>query len=79
MFDAALARRIRLVGFEVDGVLTAGSLLIGAHDGRKIELKRFDSQDGAGAWLLRARGVWADVLREYLVERGGGDVQVRAG
>jgi 3-deoxy-D-manno-octulosonate 8-phosphate phosphatase (KDO 8-P phosphatase) len=57
VLDAALARRIRLVGLDVDGVLSDGGLYIGAIDGKRFELKRFDSQDGAGAWLMRRAGL----------------------
>jgi 3-deoxy-D-manno-octulosonate 8-phosphate phosphatase (KDO 8-P phosphatase) len=57
MIDAALARRIRLVGFDVDGVLSDGGLYIGRVGDHPVELKRFDSQDGSGAWLLRRAGL----------------------
>ncbi|HXF95054.1 MAG TPA: HAD hydrolase family protein [Gemmatimonadales bacterium] len=55
--DAALARRIRLVGFDVDGVLTDGGLYLGQVDGRPVELKRFDTQDGVAVWMLRRAGL----------------------
>lgn len=52
--SAARARAIRLVGFDVDGVLTdAGVYLAG--DG--TELKRFDIQDGLGIKLLQQAGL----------------------
>jgi 3-deoxy-D-manno-octulosonate 8-phosphate phosphatase (KDO 8-P phosphatase) len=54
MFDAALARKIRLIGFDVDGVLTANDVWIGEVDGVRREYKRFDIQDGFGIRLLRA-------------------------
>jgi 3-deoxy-D-manno-octulosonate 8-phosphate phosphatase (KDO 8-P phosphatase) len=54
---AALARRLKLVGFDVDGVLTDGSLYIGMVGGHPVELKRFHSQDGMGSWLLRGAGL----------------------
>lgn len=57
MIDPALARTIRLVAFDVDGVLTDGGLYIGHADGRRVELKRFDSQDGLAVWLLRQAGL----------------------
>lgn len=50
----ARARHIRLVIFDVDGVLTDGSLYIDA-DGR--ELKAFHSRDGHGMKMLQACGV----------------------
>ena len=48
------ARRIRLVIFDVDGVLTDGSLFIG-DDGQ--EYKAFNSRDGHGMKMLRSTGV----------------------
>lgn len=57
MIDAAAARRIRMVGIDVDGTLTDGGLYIGVADGRYVELKRFDIQDGLGIVLLRMAGL----------------------
>ena len=48
------ARRIRLVGFDVDGTLTDGRLLYGT-DGH--EAKSFHVQDGMGLTLLRHAGI----------------------
>ena len=48
-----LARRIRLVIFDVDGVLTDAGVYIGAvSTGESVELKRFDIQDGVGLKML---------------------------
>lgn len=58
--DPALAKRIRLVCFDVDGVLTDGGIYLGAGttDTRApFELKRYDIQDGLGTVLLRACGL----------------------
>jgi 3-deoxy-D-manno-octulosonate 8-phosphate phosphatase (KDO 8-P phosphatase) len=58
--DPALARRIRLVCFDVDGVLTDGGIYLGAgtNEARApFELKRYDIQDGLGTVLLRGRGL----------------------
>jgi 3-deoxy-D-manno-octulosonate 8-phosphate phosphatase (KDO 8-P phosphatase) len=57
MFDLAASRRIKLVGFDVDGVLTDNALFLGMHDGQRVELKRFDVQDGVGFALLRESGI----------------------
>jgi 3-deoxy-D-manno-octulosonate 8-phosphate phosphatase (KDO 8-P phosphatase) len=62
MIDPALARRIKLVGCDVDGTLTDGGLYIGTADGRRVELKRFDIQDGMGIHLLRAAGLVVAVV-----------------
>jgi 3-deoxy-D-manno-octulosonate 8-phosphate phosphatase (KDO 8-P phosphatase) len=48
------ARAIRVVIFDVDGVLTDGSLFLG-DDGQ--EYKAFHSRDGHGMKMLRATGV----------------------
>jgi 3-deoxy-D-manno-octulosonate 8-phosphate phosphatase (KDO 8-P phosphatase) len=51
------ARRIRLVGLDVDGVLTDNGVYVGMVGGRPTELKRFDIQDGIGIDLLRLAGL----------------------
>lgn len=56
--DAALARRIRLVVLDVDGVMTDGGIYLGATErGEPVEMKRFDIQDGLGIRLLREAGI----------------------
>ena len=57
MFDATLAKSIRLLGFDVDGVLTANDTWIGEQQGQRVEFKRFDIQDGFGIRLLRETGI----------------------
>jgi 3-deoxy-D-manno-octulosonate 8-phosphate phosphatase (KDO 8-P phosphatase) len=51
MSDAA--RRVRLLGLDVDGVLTDNAIHIGLVGGLRVEFKRFDIQDGLGLVLLR--------------------------
>ncbi len=55
--DAAKAARVRLVALDVDGVLTDNGIWIGPIAGARVELKRFDIQDGLGLKLLRAAGI----------------------
>lgn len=55
--DAALARRIRLVGLDVDGVLTDGGIYLGDVGGQALEVKRYDIQDGLGVVFLREAGL----------------------
>lgn len=56
--SAELAERVRLVIFDVDGVLTDAGVYVGeTEDGRAVELKRFDIQDGVGIKLLRDSGL----------------------
>lgn len=57
LFDAAIAKRIRLIGFDVDGVLTENDVWIGEIETRREEFKRFDIQDGFGIRLLRGSGI----------------------
>src|SRR6476646_8143690 len=55
--DAAIARSIRLVGIDVDGVLTDGGIYLGAVDGTPLEFKRYDIQDGLGIYFLRKAAI----------------------
>ncbi len=55
----AKAAQIRLIIFDVDGVLTDGSLFIG-DDGE--EYKAFHSRDGHGMKMLRATGVEIGII-----------------
>ena len=57
MIDAALARRIKVVGFDVDGVFTDGGIYVGRVGDHSVEFKRFDSQDGIAVWALRQAGL----------------------
>ncbi|HSG08699.1 MAG TPA: HAD-IIIA family hydrolase [Longimicrobiales bacterium] len=50
-----LARRIKLVVLDVDGVLTDGGVYVGLRSGE--EFKRFDIQDGLGMKLLEKAGL----------------------
>lgn len=57
MIDVELARRIRLVGLDVDGVLTDGGVYIGQVGDHPVEMKRFHIQDGLGVKFLRQAGI----------------------
>jgi 3-deoxy-D-manno-octulosonate 8-phosphate phosphatase (KDO 8-P phosphatase) len=57
VIDRELAQRIRVVGIDVDGVLTDGGLYIGDASGAHVELKRYDIQDGLGIRFLRDAGI----------------------
>jgi 3-deoxy-D-manno-octulosonate 8-phosphate phosphatase (KDO 8-P phosphatase) len=65
-----VARRIKLVGLDVDGVLTDGGIYLGHADAKPtglfqpsggysapFELKRYDIQDGIGITFLRKAGI----------------------
>jgi 3-deoxy-D-manno-octulosonate 8-phosphate phosphatase (KDO 8-P phosphatase) len=52
-----VARRIRLVGLDVDGVLTEGGIYLGSVGDTPHEFKRYDIQDGLGIHFLRRAGI----------------------
>jgi 3-deoxy-D-manno-octulosonate 8-phosphate phosphatase (KDO 8-P phosphatase) len=55
---AAVARAVRLIVLDVDGVQTDGGLYIGAlAEGSTVELKRFHITDGLGVKLLQKAGI----------------------
>ena len=55
---AEVANRIKLVIFDVDGVLTEAGIFVGSTmDGEPLELKRFDIQDGVGIKMLGWAGL----------------------
>jgi len=57
MIDPELARSIRLVGLDVDGVMTDGGIYLGAADGKAVELKRYEIQDGLGVHFMQRAGL----------------------
>ena len=57
MIEPERAKRIKLLGLDVDGVLTDNGLWIGTVGGQRVEFKRFDVQDGLGFVLLRLSGL----------------------
>lgn len=60
--DAATAARIRLVCFDVDGVLTDGGIVLGDAGGARVELKKYDIQDGLGIVMLRQAGLLTAII-----------------
>ena len=73
--DAAAARRIRLVGLDVDGVLTDGGIYLGDVQGAPMEFKRYDIQDGLGVSFLRMAGLKVVICTGRVSE----SVRIRAG
>jgi 3-deoxy-D-manno-octulosonate 8-phosphate phosphatase (KDO 8-P phosphatase) len=57
MIATALAKRIKLVGLDVDGVLTDGGIYLGDVGGTPLECKRYDIQDGLGIRFMRSSGI----------------------
>lgn len=72
--DAALAGRIKLVCFDVDGVLTDGGIYLGDAGGARVELKRYDIQDGLGIKMLQQAGI----LTAIITGRESQSVELRA-
>jgi len=60
--DADLAKRIRLVGLDVDGVLTEGGIYLGDVNGARIEFKRYDIWDGLGIKMLQFAGIEVAII-----------------
>lgn len=58
----ALAARVKLVCFDVDGVLTDGGIVLGDVDGQRVELKQYDIQDGLGIVMLRQAGLRTAII-----------------
>ena len=75
MIDAVLARSIKLLALDVDGVMTDGGIYLGSVDGRPMEFKRYDIQDGVGLHLLRYVGVKLAIV----TGRVSDSVRLRAG
>lgn len=73
--SADVARRIRLVVFDVDGVLTDAGVYLGlGPGGDAIELKRFDIQDGLGIKML----MWAGLDVAFVSGRASEATRLRA-
>jgi 3-deoxy-D-manno-octulosonate 8-phosphate phosphatase (KDO 8-P phosphatase) len=62
MIDRVLARRIKLVALDVDGVLTDGGIYLGAIQGQTLEFKRYHIQDGLGVHLMQRAGLRVAVV-----------------
>lgn len=60
--DPAIARRVRLVCFDVDGVLTDGGVILGDAAGERVELKQYDIQDGLGIKMLQQAGILTAIV-----------------
>jgi 3-deoxy-D-manno-octulosonate 8-phosphate phosphatase (KDO 8-P phosphatase) len=63
VIPAEVAKRIRLVGLDVDGVLTDGGIYLGAtDDGARVETKRYDIQDGLGIKMIQEAGITVAIV-----------------
>ncbi|UCD24568.1 MAG: HAD hydrolase family protein, partial [Gemmatimonadota bacterium] len=57
MIEPSVAQRIKVIGLDVDGVMTDAGVYIGMGPHGPIELKRFNIQDSIGIKLLQAAGL----------------------
>ncbi len=57
MLQPIVAKKVRLVGLDVDGVMTDAGVYIGMSADGPVELKRFNIQDSIGIKLLMASGI----------------------
>ena len=57
MIDPAVASRIKLLGLDVDGVVTNNAIYLGLVNGQRVEFKQFDIQDGLSMGLARRMGL----------------------
>jgi 3-deoxy-D-manno-octulosonate 8-phosphate phosphatase (KDO 8-P phosphatase) len=78
--DPTVARRIRVVVLDVDGVLTDGGIYLGASTASgemavPFEFKRYDIQDGLGIQLLKSAGLRVVIITGRVSE----SVAIRAG
>lgn len=57
MIDERLAKSIKLLALDVDGVMTDGGVYLGDSAGSRVELKRYDIQDGVGLAILKETSI----------------------
>jgi 3-deoxy-D-manno-octulosonate 8-phosphate phosphatase (KDO 8-P phosphatase) len=74
VLDAERARRVKYVVLDVDGVLTDGGIFIGDVEGKRLEFKKYDIQDGLGILFLR----WAGLRVGIITGRVSESVALRA-
>lgn len=67
----AIANKIKLIGFDVDGVMTDNSLIF---DENGVEYKKFNGKDGQGIELLHKAGI----IPAIISKRNNGTVAYRA-
>jgi len=57
VIDPTAAGRIKLLGLDVDGVVTNNAIYLGLVNGERVEFKQFDIQDGLAMGLARRMGL----------------------
>ncbi len=79
MLDPDRVAPIRLLGCDVDGVLTDNAVWLGTVGDAAVEMKRFDVQDGLGHALLRGSGIdviWVTARQSRDTALRGAELQV---
>ena len=62
MIAPTAAKRVKFVGLDVDGVMTDGGVFLGDAAGARVEMKRYDIQDGLGVGLMRKAGIKVGII-----------------
>lgn len=74
------ARRVKVLLFDVDGVLTDGSItVIPGEDGKGTEVKSFSAHDGMGISIARLAGLkigWVTKRNSRVVALRAGDLKI---
>jgi 3-deoxy-D-manno-octulosonate 8-phosphate phosphatase (KDO 8-P phosphatase) len=74
----AKARRVKIVGLDVDGTMTDGGIYLGAvhtaEGNHPVELKKYDIQDGLGIGFMRLAGIKVVIV----TRRSSESVRIRA-
>ena len=74
------ARRIKVLLFDVDGVLTDGSIVVmPSPDGKAVEVKSFSAHDGMGTALAHVAGLkigWVTKRESQAVRIRSGDLRI---
>ena len=62
MIAPAAAKRVKFVGLDIDGVMTDGGIYLGDVGGTRVEMKRYEIQDGLGVVLMRKAGIKVGII-----------------
>lgn len=57
MIDPVVAGRIKLLGLDVDGVVTNNAIYLGLVNDQRVEFKQYDIQDGLAMGLAKRMGL----------------------
>ncbi len=60
--DPTLAKQVRVVAFDLDGVMTDAGVYMGVAGTERIEIKKFSTQDSVGIKLIMAAGITVAIV-----------------